>query len=118
MPPQALTQWLRLAALIDEIVAVPCRTSDPEAWWPDRKAVDDFAARMALEACSVCAARRACRAYALAADEREGIWGATLRPDRQGAPAAGGRLTVRPAARRGSAVDLGQAGRGRARSRP
>lgn len=75
IPPGALPEWLRLATLVDEIDAVPCRTSDPEAWWPDRKEVDDFPARMALDACTVCAAQDACLDYAVAADEREGIWG-------------------------------------------
>src|SRR5687767_14340904 len=78
IPPKALNEWLRLAALVDEIGAVPCRTSDAEAWWPDRGEVGGFAARMAIDACSVCAARDVCLAYALAADEREGIWGGTL----------------------------------------
>ena len=40
IPPEALQEWLSLAALVDEIGAVPCRTSDPEAWWPDRTEVD------------------------------------------------------------------------------
>jgi hypothetical protein len=73
IPPQALTEWLTLAALIDEIGAVPCRTSDPEAWWPDRREVDEPPARMAVEACSVCDAQAACLDYALATGEREGI---------------------------------------------
>jgi hypothetical protein len=57
IPPQALVEWLTLAALVDEIGAVPCRTSDPEAWWPDRGDVNGFAARMALDACSGCLPR-------------------------------------------------------------
>lgn len=83
IPPTALNEWLTLAARVDEMGAVPCQTSDPEAWWPDRKEVDDFPARMALDACSVCAAREACLAYAVAADEREGIWGGTLPAERR-----------------------------------
>lgn len=82
IPPTALNEWLTLAALVDEIGAVPCRTSDPEAWWPDRKEVYELPARMALDACSVCAAREACLAYAVAADERDGIWGGTLPAER------------------------------------
>jgi hypothetical protein len=74
-------EWLRLAALVDEIGAVPCRTTDPEAWWPDRG--DYFPARMALDACGICAARDACLAYAVAADEREGIWGGLLPAERR-----------------------------------
>lgn len=82
IPPQALSEWLTLAALVDANT-VPCRTSDPEAWWPARDEVDGFAARMALDACSVCPARDACLAYALAADESEGVWGGTLPADRR-----------------------------------
>ncbi|MDP9459456.1 MAG: hypothetical protein M3Q22_04110 [Actinomycetota bacterium] len=33
----ALSEWLTLTALVDEIGAVPCRKSDPEAWWLDWK---------------------------------------------------------------------------------
>ena len=39
---------------------------------------------MAVDACSVCAARDACLAYALAADEAEGIWGGSLPAERRG----------------------------------
>jgi WhiB family redox-sensing transcriptional regulator len=83
IPAEALAEWLNLAAVVDEIGAVPCRTSDPEAWWPDKGDVDGFAARMALDACSVCAARPACLSYALAADESEGIWAGTLPEERR-----------------------------------
>ncbi len=31
--------WLRLAAVLKEAGAVPCRTGDAEASWPDRKGV-------------------------------------------------------------------------------
>jgi len=68
--------------MVDQIGAVPCRTSDPEAWWPDRREVDELPARMALDACSVCDARDACLDYALAAREAEGIWGAATPADR------------------------------------
>lgn len=84
IPPEALTEWLALAAVVDEIGAVPCRTSDPEAWWPRAAGGDGFATRMALDGCSVCGARAECLAYALAADEGEGIWGGALPEERRG----------------------------------
>src|SRR4051812_21489124 len=84
IPPEALPEWLRLAALVDEIGAVPCRTSDPEAWWPNRNAVDHPPARMAREACFGCEAKAACLDYALAADEPEGIWGGLTAQEREG----------------------------------
>lgn len=82
IPSEALTEWLRLAERVDEIGAVPCRTSDPEAWWPERTQVDDRPARMARDACSVCDARDACLDYALAAGETAGIWGALTAAER------------------------------------
>lgn len=81
--PQALTEWLTLTRLVDEIGAVPCRTSDPEAWWPDRKNLDAPATRMAVHGCWRCPAREACLDFALAANEREGVWGGLLPDERR-----------------------------------
>ena len=83
IPPEALGAWLRLAAAVDEIRPAPCQTSDAEAWWPARNELDEFAAQMAVDACSVCGARDSCLAFALAADEREGIWARTLPSERK-----------------------------------
>ncbi len=85
IPPRALAEWLELCRQVEEIGAVPCRTSDPEAWWPARNEVSGLPARMAVAACWSCGAREACLEYAVAADEREGIWGATLPQERRGA---------------------------------
>jgi hypothetical protein len=84
IPPKALREWLALSRQVETIGTVPCRTSDPEAWWPDRKSVNAAAAQMAIDACCACRAMNACLTYALAADEREGIWGATLPDERRG----------------------------------
>ena len=62
---------------------MPCRTSDPDAWWPDRRQLDAPATRMAVHGCWRCPAREARLAYALAAGEREGVWGATLPDERR-----------------------------------
>lgn len=83
MPPAALTEWLALSALVDEVGTVPCRSGDPEAWWPDRKQLDAPATRAAVHGCWRCPARDACLAYAVAANEREGIWGGTLPGERR-----------------------------------
>src|SRR4051794_9818804 len=83
IPAGALTAWLRLKALGDEIGAVPCRTSDPEAWWPDRSEVDGYEARAAIAACEACPARQPCLDYAIAADEPGGIWGGLLPAERR-----------------------------------
>jgi hypothetical protein len=90
IPPGALTEWLSLSAQIEDAGTVPCRSGDPEAWWPDRKSVDGAAAQGAVEACCGCPAMDACLAYALAADEREGIWGAMLPDERR----RGGHVTA------------------------
>lgn len=83
IPPAALTEWLTLAALLEEIGSVPCRTSDPEAWWPDRKQLDAPSTRLAVRGCWRCPAREACLVYAVAAKEREGVWGGTLPDERR-----------------------------------
>ena len=57
----------------------PCQLdSDPERWFPT--AVIDTAAASAL--CSGCPALTECLAYALAVDERFGIWGGTTAAER------------------------------------
>jgi hypothetical protein len=86
LPPEARNEWLTLAAMLAEHGPAPCETSDPEAWWPDKKEVSTAEALVALDACQRCPARDVCLDYALAADERFGIWGATLPQDRQGMP--------------------------------
>ncbi len=72
-PAGSGTPWASVGALVDEIGAVPCRTSDPEAWWPDRRDLDSPATRLAVAGCWRCPAREACLAYAVAANEREGV---------------------------------------------
>lgn len=83
VPPGALLEWLALSAVLEESGAVPCRMSDPEAWWPDGNELDSPDTGMAVRACWRCPARVACADYALAADERGGIWGGTLPDERR-----------------------------------
>jgi hypothetical protein len=78
IPPGALSEWLALAAVLEEVGTVPCRTSDAEAWWPDRRDMDAPSTRMAVRACWACPARTVCLSYAVAADERSGVWGGLL----------------------------------------
>jgi hypothetical protein len=63
---------------------VPCET-DPDRWWPDRRDVDSDETEAAVAACSTCSAVGPCRDYAVAAGERDGVWGA-LRPEERKAP--------------------------------
>lgn len=58
IPPGALTEWLALAAVLEDAGTVPCRTSDTETWWPDKKDADAPSTRMAVRACWRCPARQ------------------------------------------------------------
>jgi WhiB family redox-sensing transcriptional regulator len=73
--------WLELQKALDRHAPVPCRVGDPDRWWPVRTAVRGRAP--AVQACRRCGARQACLTYALAADERFGIWGGTSPEERQ-----------------------------------
>ncbi|SDY97626.1 Transcription factor WhiB [Modestobacter sp. DSM 44400] len=78
IPTTAFAEWSELTAQIAAAGSVPCQRSDPEAWWPDK--ANSYAAQTAVDACSVCPARTPCLAYAVAADERFGIWGGRFQP--------------------------------------
>ncbi len=80
IPARAREEWLRLNRLLDRIGPTPCQSGDPEAWWAS-KPVDR--ALKAIEACYRCQAQDACLTYALAADERFGIWGGMLPEERR-----------------------------------
>ncbi|GAB3349917.1 WhiB family transcriptional regulator [Modestobacter lapidis] len=79
IPPAALAEWSELARQIADAGTVPCRTADPEAWWPDKR----DSVELAVELCRRCPVRAACLDYALAADERYGMWGGLLVAERQ-----------------------------------
>jgi hypothetical protein len=81
--PGATEEWLALARALDDAGAVPCRTGDAAAWWPDARHVHSPPTRAALEGCRRCPAAGPCLAYAMAADERYGIWGGTTPDDRR-----------------------------------
>jgi hypothetical protein len=82
LPVEARAEWLALTAILDDAGSVPCRTSDAEAWWPDKKTMDAPSTREAVRGCWRCPARDACLAYAVAADERFGIWGGLVPDER------------------------------------
>jgi hypothetical protein len=83
VPAKAAAEWLALREVLERVGPVACQTTDAEAWWPDSKVAHGPPARMALDACRRCEAARPCLAYALAADHRYGIWGATLPEERR-----------------------------------
>lgn len=80
IPAKAHDEWLRLTAVVDELADedVPCR-ADPAAWWVEK----GVGTADPVAACRACPARQECLEYALAADERYGIWGATLPAERK-----------------------------------
>lgn len=69
--PAAVGAWVRLAELLADVGPVPCEVSDPGAWFSTNPNV----ASMAVRACHSCAAELECLAYAVAAGERNGVWG-------------------------------------------
>lgn len=77
IPSHALAEWRALAAVLAEHGPAPCESVDAEEWWPARGQET-----YAPTACRRCPAREACLGYALAAGEREGIWGG-LTPDQR-----------------------------------
>ncbi|MDP9356150.1 MAG: WhiB family transcriptional regulator [Chloroflexota bacterium] len=78
IPRHAVGEWLALARVLADHGPAPCEEGDPELWWPVRGDSPDAAA-----GCEVCPARAECLAYALAADERDGVWGGTLPAERR-----------------------------------
>ena len=75
----ALVEW---AALRESLLALrrgPVCVREPELWFSTRPADRDAA----VEACLSCPAGDACRAYAAAADERHGVWGASTEVERR-----------------------------------
>ena len=97
VPAEARDAWLELNGVLDRVGTVPCQCGDPEAWWPPARKPFHAALR-AVAACHGCAAQDACLAYALAADERFGIWGGTLPDERRALRRRRRRPEGRPAA--------------------
>src|SRR5215210_1578351 len=83
IPPAALDAWLKLQSGLDAIGSVPCRDADASAWWPDKRDLSLPATHGAVAACRRCPLRHPCAQYAIAADERFGIWGATSPEERR-----------------------------------
>jgi Transcription factor WhiB len=79
----AETAWLELQAGLKQVGTVPCQESDTAAWWPDHRDLNSPATHAAIAACRRCPLQRPCAEYAIAADERFGVWGATVPEDRR-----------------------------------
>src|SRR3954447_23011384 len=84
VPPKALDAWLKLQSKLEQVGDVPCRTTDDfSAWWPDKRVLGSLATHAAVDACRRCPLRHPCAQYAIAADERFGIWGGTSPEERR-----------------------------------
>lgn len=70
IPTKAVPQFLALVEELSVGEPVPCRRESPELWWATKSKWEE-----AKGLCRQCRAREACLDYALAADERFGVWG-------------------------------------------
>ena len=75
VPPHAREEWEALAAALCDR-RVPCQ-EEPDRWFARTPDAD------AVAACGTCPARAECLAYAMAADERHGVWGGTTAEQRR-----------------------------------
>ena len=83
IPPKAVDAWLELQSGLEEVGTVACRSADASAWWPDKRDLNSPTTHGAIAACQRCPLRRPCAEYAIVADERFGVWGATLPHERR-----------------------------------
>ncbi|MDR0505030.1 MAG: WhiB family transcriptional regulator [Bifidobacteriaceae bacterium] len=80
--------WQALVALLGDRTSIEplawqelalCPQTDPEAFFPEKGG----STREAKRICSACEVQRECLEYALAHDERFGIWGGTSERERR-----------------------------------
>lgn len=83
IPSTAEAAWHELQNALAAAGTVPCRAGEAAHWWPDRRDLGSPTTYGAIQACSRCPASSECLAYAMAADERFGIWGGTTPDDRR-----------------------------------
>jgi Transcription factor WhiB len=83
IPSAAETAWLELQAGLEEVGPVPCQEADAAAWWPDKRDLDSLATHGAIAGCQRCPPQGPCAEYAIAADERFGVWGGLVPEERR-----------------------------------
>lgn len=72
IPPEALPEWRELVGALEVHGPVPCEESaTPDDWHADKGPQ----LTEAQKGCGDCGAVPECLAYAIAADERFGVWG-------------------------------------------
>lgn len=76
--------YIKLQKEIEEAPVIPpCQTSDPDAWFGAVDPLETFHTATYKEAkklCGMCPVQDTCLAYAMEANEPEGVWGG-LTPD-------------------------------------
>jgi Transcription factor WhiB len=78
VPESAREEWAELTAALDSRGPASCETSGtPDVWWSPADAP------MASSVCRSCPVAAECLAYALAADERFGVWGGMTPEERR-----------------------------------
>lgn len=84
VPRGAVEEWSALQVAIRELGRPPACEADPEAWWPPGRprAAESERFAAAVDACGACLVRELCAAYAVAAGERDGVWGGLTPADR------------------------------------
>ena len=80
IPDGAVDEWRHLVDALREHGSTPCEDPAVRGLWHSPR--PDLAAD-AVFGCTCCPVLDACRAYALAADEREGVWGGTTAAERR-----------------------------------
>jgi len=73
---KAKVLWDNLNDAVDNApVIVPCRGTDPDAWFPEPKDATVMSFRNATKLCAQCPVRMLCLEYAIENNELHGIWG-------------------------------------------
>lgn len=81
----AREKWDELNDAIDEApVRIPCRESDPDAWFPDeeKNSIGGWRYSNPIKLCQQCPVKNLCLEFALVNDERQGLWGGMTPRDR------------------------------------
>jgi Transcription factor WhiB len=78
VPAGALSEWIALVTALLELGAEPACADEPERWWSKQPADVAYAQLV----CALCPVRSWCQSYAIAAGERDGVWGGLTRAER------------------------------------
>lgn len=82
VPASAVAEWLSLQGALLQLEGRPVCVGDPECWFASGARGQELI-EQAVAACSWCPVRVECLAYAVAADEREGVWGGSTPEERR-----------------------------------